>query len=486
MKVLLVNPPLEGVDTKRCANFPLGLAYLARVIQEEGHEVEIADVFINGHSREEIEKIIQEGEYDIVGVTGIVSVLDYLVWISRSVKKYSPSTLILAGGALATSAPRIVLENTQVDIAVIGEGELVIRDILKVLKERKGFEKIEGIVYKNKNKEIVSQLPNQRIDNLDKISFPAWELFEVEKYVNTPAPLLDLKWNFGKRWINIVSSRGCPFHCVFCGKTFGAITRVRSAENILEEIKELIRRYQIEHINFCDDFFAADRNRLLKICDYIKNLDKKITWTASIRVDSVDETVLDSMKKAGCLGFCLGVESGSQKILDNLNKNTKVETAKRAVLLSKKYKFHVHAAMMFGMTGENKQTVQESAEFIKSTGVFPQPFNYVTPLPGSKLYEDTKQRGLIKNEFEYLRTLKGSFFESLKVNLTEMETEELIKLKKQTEAELRRFYLKRHPFWGIKRFVVHLIYYGPSKAFQKLKESLQVFQKHNYENIKKV
>jgi len=472
MKVLLINPPINDFDFKRAANFPLGLAYIANVFKKQKCHVKILDILAEGLNREEVEKFIKNNRFDIIGITGLVSVFSYLAWLSEIIKKYHPQTLLLFGGSLATSTPKVILENSKIDFLVLGEGELTIKDLIELKKRNKNIKQIEGIAYKESNSEIVINNNRKRIQDLDSISFPAWELFNIQKYINTNPPLLDYKWRYKKRWINIISSRGCPYGCIFCGKTFGRVTRLRSANNILLEIKQLIKKYNIEHLNFCDDFFAVDRERVVKICEGIINLDKKITWTASVRVDSIDNDLLKIMKKANCMGFCLGIESGSQRILDNIHKFTKVEIAERAVKLTKKNKLFPHCSIMIGAPEENKESIEETKNFLKKLDIFPLPINFITPVPGSELYNYAKEKGLIKNEVKYLRELDSAFFQKLAVNLTDLSEEKLFYLKRKAEREVRIRYITRHPLWAAKRLFFHFVYYGMKTSIKKLKLSI--------------
>lgn len=475
MKFLLINPPLENLDPGWISAFPLGLAYIAKVILNNGHDVEILDIQLNKHGSEYVEKFIQNSKPNVVGITGLVTALNYIVWLAEIIKRYHPQVPLLMGGALATTAPKILLENTKIDIAIIDEGELTMAELIKVfesLENKEGFTTIKGIWYKDGEGKIRANPQGERIENLDSVNFPAWQLFDMKKYLNLPVPLLDLEWRKKKRWIFVSTSRGCPFNCNFCSRVFGRKTYLRSAENIVSEIKTLIDRYNIEHINFCDDLFMIDSGRVSRFCQLLSSLSKKISWNATARVDLINESLLEKMRKAGCISLCLGIESASQKILNKMGKNITPAMAEKAISLLKKVGVYPHCTFMIGMIGENKNTIKETVDFIKKTDIFPQGFSYTTPLPASILYEEVKKKGLIQNETEYLKKITGNFIDHFVINVSELTNVELINLKRKHESELRRNFVFRHPFWAIGRFWNHLTFYGPRETLRRLKRNL--------------
>ncbi len=472
MRFLLINPPLENLDSNRISAFPLGLAYISRVILDKGHEVEILDIQLNKYRKEFVERTIKNLKADAIGITGLITTFNFLCWLTKIIKKYHPKIPIIVGGALATSSPKILLENTKADILAIDEGEKIVARLIDFFEKKKEkISDIKGIWYKNENGGIFANPLEERIENLDSINLPAWQLFDMKKYLALPVPLLDLEWRKKKGWIFVSTSRGCPFNCTFCSRVFGRKTYLRTAKNIVLEIKALIEQYDIEHINFCDDLFMIDKARVLGLCELIKKLEKKITWNATARVDAIDESLLKKMKEAGCISLCFGIESGSQKILDKMQKNITPAVAKKAIFLTKKAGIYPHCTFMIGIPGENEKTLKETVKFIKETDIFPQGFSYTTPLPASKLYEETRERGLIKDELEYLKKVNGNFINHFVINVSELTDFKLINLKQKYESQLRRNFILRHPFWAIKRFCQHLFFYGPKETLQRLRKS---------------
>lgn len=294
----------------------------------------------------------------------------------------------------------------------------------------------------------------------------------MDKYFGTPVPMLAEGLGVKKRWIYVSTSRGCPFNCNFCSKVFGRKVYLRSAENIISEIKVLIRRYDIEHINFCDDLFMTSRARVLKFCELARKLDKKITWTASSRVDTLDEDLLREMKKSGCLSLGLGIESGSQKILNKMQKRTTPEIAARAIRMIKNAGIYPHCSFMIGMLGENEKTIRETVDFIKKTDIFPQGLVFTAALPRSELYQEALEKGIIKNEVEYLKKMNSTFIDHCVVNFSDLAEERIIELKRKSDSELRLHYMTRHPFWTAKNMLDHLKVYGIGDLLRRLKIKL--------------
>lgn len=472
MKFLLINPPLENIDPERVSAFPLGLAYIGRVISNAGHKVEVLDIQLNGYSRDEAEKRIKSVKADFVLLTGLVTTFSYIVWLAEIIKKYHPREPLVMGGALATTAPKILMENTRVDIAVIDEGELTVAELVKVFEGKKKPEGVKGIWHKNAQGAIFQNPPRERIKNLDSIDFPLWKIFDMEKYLNLPVPMFVPAFRKKKRWIYISTSRGCPFECRFCSKVFGRVVHLRSAENIIEEIKFLVDRYGLEHVNFCDDLFMVNRARVSRLCELFKKLDKKVTWSASSRVDTIDEKILKEMKEAGCISLGLGVESGSQKILDNMNKKITSAIAKKAIAMIKKAGIYPHCSFMIGMVGENDATAKETFDFIKEIDTFPQGLAYTTALPGSKLYEESLAKGIIKDEGEYLRKMTGNFIEHYVLNFSEIPGDGIVSLKQKYDRELRLNYMLHHPVWTMKSVAGHLKFYGARDSIKRFKKKI--------------
>lgn len=466
MKILLINIP-AGERTP--SYFPLGLGYIAKILLNEGHDVKVLDIFAKGYNQKKVIEIIHSLEYDFVGISAMSPEYNYVKWLSKELKKYHKGKIIL-GGALPTFSSEIILKNTEVDICIIGEGEETIKDIIK---NKNNLKEVKGIYFREKNK-IVKNHEREYIKDLDRIPLPAWDLFPIEIYLKTPSS----PEGYCVNSMNIITARGCPYNCNFCSKTFKG-TRLRSIDNIINEIKELIKRYNVKVINFADELVMVNKQRMYELCKKIKPLNLK--WVCQGRVNVVDYDILKTMKKAGCCEVGYGIESGSLKILKNMNKCATPEMAANAIIAAKKTGVRPILQTMFGYPGEDKQTIKETIDFFKKVHAHPDGVSITTPLPGTVLYEEVRKKGLIKDEEKYLEDLKGTG--QFTLNLTEMSDEELVKMKKFAEKTMHQNYYRyrrSHPLVLIKdynqkaiRFIKYVRLNGLKKSISDIYNTLQ-------------
>ena len=312
MRVLLVHPPVEARRVNPA--FPLGLGYIASALTHAGHEVTLLD--LNAHYRwtkSVVEERIAGAEYDAMGISGKISDFASIRLLAGVSKTHHPNAKVIVGGALASAAPQVILEGTQADIAVEGEGEIVVTELMQAFQGERGLETIRGISYR-KNGFIVDTPPQDIFVDLESLPFPAWHLFPMKFYLDTPrSPFRRIPH------MSMITSRGCPYRCAFCSHAvFGYRFRPRSVESILEEIQALQVDYGLCGLNFEDDTFTLSKDRVHELCDALISRRLGIFWTCTGRTDSVDKDVLKHMKAAGCVSISLGIESGSQKILDNV------------------------------------------------------------------------------------------------------------------------------------------------------------------------
>lgn len=381
MKTLLINPPPRSPDKPNFLIPPLGLAYLASVLEEKGYPVKILDANTLRLSWEEFRKTIKREKPDIVGLTGVTSIIDTTfkaAKICRPLVKY-----LILGGCHATATGQSVFKTCpEFDFLVIGEGEVVFLELIKALSQRKNPTRIKGVVAPKK---INPRAP--LIKNLDSLPFPARHLLPNHLY----------QYSLVKNYpfATMITSRGCPFHCLFCDKNmWGSICRMRSAENVLAEIEEVSQKFKARTIIFFDDLFTVNRQRLIQICEGIIKRQLKIDWKAEARVDTIDRKMLALMKKAGCSVLAFGVESANQKSLDFLEKNTTVAQAKKALRLTRKVGIQTLGYFILGIPGETyaqvQKTIQLSLDFCDFAA-----YNVLTPFPGSKLYPLALKKGWI-------------------------------------------------------------------------------------------
>lgn len=449
MKILLIQPPhyYDG-KCRGPSNFPLGLGYIAKVLLNSGYKVEVLDIWAHQYTDEEVRRKIPELDYDVCGISALSTQYAYVKRLTSELKKHSDA-LIVVGNALATFSPEIVLNNTKADICCIGEGEITFKEIVE---NNSNLERVNGIYFKQNN-EIIKNPSREYINDLDTIDFPAWDLFPMHVYlkycrvyggtiIRTIIPAM-----------NVITARGCPYNCRFCSKTFRGI-RFRSADNIIEEIKLLQDKYGVGAITFNDELVVINKKRGHELCEKIEPLN--IKWDCQGRANLVDIELLKRMKKAGCVAVGYGIESGSQTILNNMNKQITIEQAERAIKDTLKVGMYPIIQMMYGYPGETRETLQETVDFFRkfpylgyiviSTAVN---FSPTTPLPGSELYDQTLKDGLIKNEEGYLYSLEAGYMPDgarILVNFTEFNNEEFYQLMQRAEREIFLNHVRGHLF----------------------------------------
>ncbi len=458
MKVLLIQPPHVG---RQPQFFPLGLAYIASALMDSGCQVEILDIFASRYTEEEVIKQINQIDYDLVGINAFVTQYKYIKWLTEQIKKCKPSKKIIIGGSFPTSLPFFVLNNTKADICVIGEGEVTIRSIVENLDN---LSIVKGIYFKD-NAKIIENLPQPLIENLDGIKFPSYDIFPTQTYfehisvLGVPNPKEPV--------INIITSRGCPYNCNFCFRSIKGY-RLRSVDNIISEIKELKCRYNIKGVVFSDELAIYSKERAYQLCDRIKDLG--IKWGCQGRVNVVDLKLLRYMKKCGCRWVGYGIESGSQKILDNMNKQVTVQQNEEAINNTVRAGMYPYVQIMFGYPGEDRETIQDTVDFFKRIHYIPpNPLtSYVdikltTPFPKTKLYKEAIEKKLIRDEKEYLMNLEMgcSLGCPVLVNFTAFSNKELLEIKKDMERQIAKNYfnyLLGHPGRLFKEMMIRFIF----------------------------
>jgi anaerobic magnesium-protoporphyrin IX monomethyl ester cyclase len=386
-KILLINPSMEELYENAYVkdsvpNYPpLNLATIAGGLLDEGHECKIIDLNILPQKLmyDELGKTIKSFKPDVAGITFTSALYSQCMRTISIIKDISPETLIIAGGAHASSDAVSTLRDTQIGIAVMGEGDFTIQEILsgKPLKD------IPGIAYKEDEQISINQ-PRAFLQNMDTLPYPAYQLIDIKKY---KVPYVYCRDN---PVASIETSRGCAWGCVYCNKSvFGRNFRVKSAERTVEEIKRLIDfGFKEFHIN--DDMFTTRMDRAKKICQMIVDQGLKIHWncTNGIRVDRVDEEMFPLMKSAGCYRVAFGVESGNQEILNKIDKGQTLDQVRNAFRLAKKAGLETSGFFMFGLPGEEEKHLKETIRFAKELQPDIAKFDIMIPLPSTPIYKE--------------------------------------------------------------------------------------------------
>lgn len=452
MKLLLINPPIREWAKPNC--FPLGLGYIASILRNNGHEVEVMDINAHRWDRQAVEKKIADASFDIIGIGGIITVYHYVKWLIEIAKKYHPEKKVIVGGSVGTSIPHIIFEKTQADIVCISEGEITIVDLCEALGDRnKELREVDGIWFRALDRSIVRNHPRSPIKDLDILPWPAWDLFPMDIYVTNPvgAPNRN-KWIDGDTdndtplSMNLNGTRGCPYKCIYCYHDFmGQGYRHRSADSIVKEMNFLYDKYSIKYFHFTDDEFVLKKNFIYDFCKQVRSEFKNdVTWGCAGRVNLMTEDLIATMADAGCVSIGYGIESGSQKMLDTMKKGVTVEQAKEAIRLTSKYLGWADCSFMIGTPGESKDTIQETIDFCKELELNPEVIFFSTPYPGTELYHMALEQNKIQDEEEYILNL-GEQGEGIKVNLTQLSDQELWDAQEYMIEKLKAWNKLKHP-----------------------------------------
>lgn len=432
MKILFINPPwFEGstFDKLISSNPPLGLAYMAAVLENNGYkDVEIVDMKVLNLKFDYIEEKIKKTQPDIVAITaatGQVSSMSRIIKIVRSVK---PDAIIVIGGPHPSALPERALKEVDADICVVGEGEYTFLELVKALKGKgashnlkRNLKNVAGICFKDEYGKTIITKRRPLITNLDELPLPARHLLPPLSAYISPAV------GESKLHTSVMTSRGCPFRCAFCDKSiFGRTFRGRSAKNVVDEIEILIKKYGMEEIRVFDDLFTFDKKRAAEICREIIRRRLNVSWCCDSRVDAVAPELLKLMKLAGCRQIDFGIESGSQKILDLMNKGTKLKQIRTAIRWTKDTGIKVKGYFILGLPGDTKKTINETIDFAKSLDLDYAAFFLYSPYPGTPLYEKLNRYGkIIASKWDEYVTFEMPAF--LPNGLTKKDLESLYK-----------------------------------------------------------
>ncbi len=436
-KILLINSPFFHVPGKFQSHAvytepPLGLAYIASYIRKYypgDANIRIIDGAVMELTKEEILDEIRKEKPDIVGATAVTLTSIFVKELFREVKKIFPECLTVAGGPHATALPFDL--TPEADMIVIGEGEETMVDILRWMDGVLAKKDIKGIAYLEEGKQTINEL-RPYIEDMDSIPFPARDLLPMERYTHQY-----MHKSTTKGYSTILMTRGCPFSCRFCGvrKMWGSKARYRNVENILAELQEITSKYGISFIFFIDDTFTANRKRAEAICHGILKMGLNIKWACFSRIDAVEPEFLALLKKAGCVEIQVGVESGDQNILNEINKNINLDQVREAFAVIRSSGLQTKAFFMIGNPTETKATVKKTIDFaieLNPTYAF---FSILIPFPGISIFDEFKEKGYIKT-FDWSRY---NWYGDPVFETESLSKKDIIAL--QREAELR-FYLR--------------------------------------------
>jgi len=395
-KVLFIQPPLTLTETygkmarSRTMTPPLGLCSLAAVTRLEGYETKILDAEALRLSFEEtVERIVEESP-DYIGMTAVTISVGNAAKLAEMIKEHYRKTIIIIGGPHLTAVPEETMDKFRAfDIGVIGEGEVTIVELLNALAGGGNVESVKGLIIRD-GENTKRTGPREFISDMDRLPMPAWDLLpELTSYYRTPTHNLSRTPS-----TSLLTSRGCTGRCLFCSrKVFGNRVRGYSAGYIIRMIRHLQKQYGIRDVIIFDDTFVMMRKRLVEFCNILLKERIDLTWACNARVDLVTPEILKLMRRAGCWQIGYGIESGSQKILDLLNKRTTIAQIERALGWTRNAGIRARGFFMIGSFGETEETIRQTMGLAKRLPIDEFQMSFFTPFPGSEAYRVARSYG---------------------------------------------------------------------------------------------
>ena len=401
MQVTFVNPPYPTGSHRHPPFIPLGIGYLAAILEKNGYDVNVIDCQALKLTLNEVENELYKRQPDIVGLTSTTLTYKPALEIIKVAKKALPNCLTVIGGSHVTFwDDKALQECPQLDIVVRKEGENTLLELMQKLEAGKSFGDVLGITYR-KDGNIVKNADRPYIENLDDLPFPAVHLFPIEQFNK-----------YGNIIFPVMTSRGCTFWCEFCTavRMFGRKYRMRNPKKVVDELEFLYKKYGEKQYTFYDDAFTVDQARTEEICNEILRRGLKIKWDCETRLDMVTKELLQKMKEAGCIAVWYGVESGSQKVRDAMRKGISTQQTLNTFKWTKEAGLIAVASIILGFPGETKETAWESVKLLEKLNPDEIGIYIATPYPGTPMYDHVKKMGWLKiHDFNKYDTATPTF-----------------------------------------------------------------------------
>ena len=448
MKSLIVNPPTctgmkyirEGRCEQRLNSFqyvmvPISLPMIAGALEAKGHEVKLLDCIANDVDVEGLKKVVREFNPAFVLFNMSTATSSSDVQVIDMIREVSKAHFTVIGNH-ATSLPAEVLKACTLDSVIRREPELTAQDLVDALETRRDLLKVQGISFKRNDGTIAHNEDRPFNENLDDLPFAARHLLDNARYT---LPVINEPYTL------IITSRGCPYSCIYCTayQYYGKKLRLRSAENVVDEMQECLEKHHIRNFTMWSDTFNQNKKFVMEVCAEIKKrgMEKKIHWMANSRVDHVDPEVLREMHASGCIGVSYGVESGVDEILKNMKKGATADQARIAVKQTKEAGIEVLTHIIFGLPGDTPETINATIKYVKELDPDYAQFYCAIPFPKTELEEMGKKNGWITTE-DYAKY-------ELNQPILNLPTLSLEQLQEARKRAYREFYLR--PSYILKR-----------------------------------
>jgi len=432
MRILLLRPAAGG-NASMARSFPLGLLAIGSVLKRAGHEVKILDLRISNSPDSELKQAMSDFDPEAVGI-GIMTIESESGFSGAAeVKKIDPNVTVIFGGPHCSHEPQYILSDPNVDYVVRGEGDRTIVELISALEASADLSGVQGIAYR-KNGECVQTMDRPVITDLDWLN-QEYDLIEVERYFDFRSSMDFFPAYRDRRFLPIVTSRGCPFLCTYCHDIFSKTMHYRSPEVVLDEIEFLMERYGVKEFHIVDDMFNLNMPRAKLILQMIidRKLDIHISFPNGLRVDFFDDELIDIMTRAGVYRMALGVEAGSQRIQDMIKKDLDIGLVEGVVKRLTSARISVHGFFMLGFPTETREEMFETIDLACRSEFTTVNFSLVIPNPGTEIRQTVIEENE-KNSQEF------SQYTTFNIDKTacKVSPHELQEIKREGH---RRFYL---------------------------------------------
>jgi anaerobic magnesium-protoporphyrin IX monomethyl ester cyclase len=384
VRILLIAPPyaLEEYPLP-----PLSLSYLSGSLLAHGFEVEILDLLTSKASAAKIRRKLQQYQPQLVGTTCVTMTFPAAARILRVCKEFDPGITTVMGGQHVSFAAEDAFHRAPwIDVVVAGEGDVTVVELASALDKGTDIGKVAGL-YLNRNGKAIRTAPRPLIGNLDELPVPARHLLPLSKYHALGAAC------------SVVSSRGCPYGCIFCTtpRMYGRKVRFRQPHLVVDEIEAVHREYGFNQINMVDDTFTLNRPHATELCRELIRRRLPVTWSIFSRVDTLTPELLNLMREAGCTCMLFGVESGNEEVLRNIKKGITPDKVRNGVKLATEAGIGSFASFILGLPGETPERARETLTFameLSERWGTQYGFHYLSPFPGTELFEQAKELGI--------------------------------------------------------------------------------------------
>lgn len=428
-KVLFIIHDFYQSDNR----FPLGIAYLAAVLNKKGAGVEAYCMDVFHYTNQQLAEHLQNNHYDLIGMGfGAGRFTETVLEVCHVINKNKKDAWLVLGGHGPSPIPEYVLKTTGADFVAIGEAENTILDLLKCKISNGDRSRVDGVAYLEQEQLKITS-PNRPIKNLNELPFPLWEIFPMEIYTECSKMFHQL---LGEKSISMIAGRGCTNRCSFCYRMEDGI-RLRSIANFVEELKILYHKYGVNNYFFEDELFVLSKVRLLELEKALADNNLKIKFFCNARVDIMDEEIVQILKRCGCQFIGFGFESSDNRVLKLMNKNATVEQNVRALeTLNKVGDIGMGLNFIWNNFGDSEASLRGNVRLIKKYNTYDQirTIRPATPYPGSDLYDQLIRLGKLKGPEDFFKRFKNS--DLMLINLLDISDEKAYQLLLEANKEL--------------------------------------------------